>query len=86
MSYYLKDGVPYINGKPAQQCRLDADTCYHDALAAAVSIYVCPECGSHLASAGFCLNACHLSATSYLRFIVNMQRLLDSLEPGESKP
>lgn len=58
------DGVPHINGKPAQPKPVMAG------MEGALAPWSCPECGANLsAELLICLNACHLSAASYKRFL-----------------
>lgn len=62
MSHYVKDGVPYINDKPAIWDPKPP------LLAPALSQWRCPECDANLGSELICLNACHLTAAQLRRF------------------
>lgn len=63
------DGVPHINGKPATKCEeKDCAMCQSTAMKEALAPWLCPECEAHLGkTALICLNACHLSAASFIR-------------------
>lgn len=66
MSATIINGVPYINGKPARYDPMSSD----NPLRGALSDYRCPECNARLGvEHQICLNACHLTAASYRRFL-----------------
>ena len=78
MSFYIQDGVPYINDKPGILDPMSDDDFMIDAL----SDYRCPECSARLAKESMnCMNACSLSAESLGR----INSLLEQCSRGGHK-
>jgi hypothetical protein len=71
MSYFTKEGVAYINDKPAARC--EQEDCFHKVLE--LSDNICPDCQAHLAKDGICLNGCHLTGGQFRRFQQAMNAL-----------
>jgi len=68
------DGVPYINGKRAIHDPPGGKSRKIALLDGAFSEYRCPECNARLGgNVSICLNACHLSAASYARFMARIR-------------
>jgi hypothetical protein len=69
IGHLVVKGVPYINGKRARLDRPKRDKKL-ELLDGAFSVYRCPECDARLSGKDMiCLNACHLSAASFKRFM-----------------
>ena len=63
IGHQIIKGQPFINGKPAIWDE-------GEPLLDCLSHWRCPECSAALSANGLiCLNACHLSAASYKRFM-----------------
>lgn len=84
IGHQIIEGVPYINGKRAKECRDEKCVfCTNEHLKDAYGPWKCPECGAHLSKDDLiCMNLCHLSAASMRRF---QDLLADSAAGARSK-